>query len=207
LFSIVSLVVLGCAFLLIILSWISGSKATRLLYGGSAERLNRKTRKQMVWAAYVTLPGAIVIVATLSIFQSMGLLFWEERMLLHLPLTVIPLLSIWFLSMPRLWKLWRETLKTTGAPLPAEIRKQAAHPLIIVPFQMSALGAATLFYFLLVPPIPLHLSSAIVPILIWIAATVAVWYVHDQRWQKVSHPDNIVIHQPWRRRLRALGIF
>jgi hypothetical protein len=207
LFSLVSTIVFTCTFLLVILSWIAGSKASRLLYGGSAERLNRKTRKQMVWIAYITLPAATLILTTLFMSRSMSPIFWEDRVLLHLPLTVVPLLAIWLLSMPRLWKLWRETRKTTGAPLSAEIRKQAAHPLIIVPFQMSALGAATLFYFLLVPPIPLHLSNAIVPIVFWISATVAVWYVHDRRWQKVSQPDTVVIYQPWRRRLRGLGIF
>ncbi|WP_373233052.1 multicopper oxidase family protein [Cohnella sp.] len=205
-FSFVSNVVLGCALLLILLSWIAGSKAARLLYGGSAERLNRKARKQMVWAAYVTLPAAALIVATFIIVQSMGPVFWEDRVLLHLPLIVIPLLSIWVLAVPRQWKLWRATHKTSG-PLSAEIRLQAAHPLIIVPFQMSALGGVTLFYFLLVTPVTLHLSSAIVPILIWIAATAAVWYVHDRRWQKVSRPDSFIVYQPWRRRLRALGIF
>lgn len=205
-FSIVSNVVLGCAFLLIILSWISGSKAARLLYGGSAERLNRKTRKQLVWAGIVTLPSLILIVATFLIVQSMDPVFWEDRVLLHLPLIVIPLLAIWLLAAPRLWKLWRETHKVSG-PLSAEMRQKAAHPLIIVPFQMAALGGVTLVYFLLVTPVPLHLSNVIVPILIWIAATAAIWVRHERRWQKVSRPDAVIVYQPWRRRLRALGIF
>lgn len=205
-FSIASNVVIGCAFLLLILSWISGSKAARLLYGGSAERLNRKTRKQMVWAAYVTLPGIALIVATFLIVRSMVPLFWEDRVLLHLPLIVIPLLAIWFLAIPRLWKLWRETQKTTG-PVSAEVRRKAAHPLIIIPFQMSALAGVTLIYFLLVTPVPLHLANSSVPFLIWIAATIAVWHVHDRRWQKVSQPNAVVVYQPWKRRLRALGIF
>lgn len=205
-FSILGNIVLGCAFLIILLAWISGSKAARLLYGGSAERLNRKTRKQMVWAAYITLPSLAFIITTFVIIQSMTPVFWEDRVLLHLPLTVIPLLTIWLLAMPRLWKLWRQTHKSNG-PLSPELRRKAAHPLIIVPFQMLALGGVTLFYFLLVTPVPLQLSSAVIPILIWLAATAAVWVVHDRRWKKLSRLDTVVVYQPWRRRLRALGIF
>jgi hypothetical protein len=161
----------------------------------------------MVWIAYITLPAATLIITTLFMTRSMSAIFWEDRVLLHLPLTVVPLLAIWSLSMPRLWKLWRETRKATGAPLSADIRKQAAHPMVIVPFQMSALGAVTIFYFLLVTPVPLQLTKAIVPILIWITATVALWYVLDRRWQIISHPEAVIVYQPWRRRLRALGIF
>jgi FtsP/CotA-like multicopper oxidase with cupredoxin domain len=161
----------------------------------------------MVWVAYITLPSAALIAATFLMSQSMDTVFWLDRVLLHLPLAIVSLLAIWFLAMPRLWKLWRETRKLTGAPLPVEIRKQAAHPMVIVPFQMTALAAVTIFYFLLVSPVPLHLTKAIIPILIWITATAALWYVHDRRWQKVSAPDAIIVYQPWRRRLRALGIF
>jgi FtsP/CotA-like multicopper oxidase with cupredoxin domain len=207
LFSFLSNLIFACTFITLILAWISGSKAARLIYGGSAERLNRKTRKQMVWAAYVTLPGILFIIITFQIVQSMDPIFWEDRVLLHLPLILIPLLSIWLLSVPRLWKLWQATRRTSGAPLPVDLRKQAAHPLIIVPFQMSALGAATLFYFLLVTPVPLHFAKAIVPILLWIAATVAIWYTHNRRWQKMSQPEIVLVNRPWRRRLRALGIF
>ncbi|MCD9022196.1 multicopper oxidase family protein [Cohnella silvisoli] len=206
-FSILTNTIFASALLILIVSWIAGSKASRLLYGGSAERLSRKTRKQMVWAAYASLPAASLVVATLLMTQSMSPVFWEDRVLLHLPLTVVPLLAIWFLSMPRLWKLWRETRKLTGSPLSADIRRQAAHPLIIVPFQMSALGAVTVFYYLLVTPVPLQLTKAIVPILIWAAAIVALWFVHDRRFQRVSHPEAVIVYQPWRRALRGLGIF
>ncbi len=206
-FSIFTGVELASGLILLILSWIAGSKASRLLYGGSAERLSRKARKQLVWVALVTLPAASLIAATLLIANSMNRVFWEDRVLLHLPLAIIPLLSIWFLSIPRLWKLWRETRGTTGAPLPAEIRRQAAHPMVIVPFQMSALGAVTIFYFMLVSPMPLQLTKAIVPLMIWAAATVGLWVVHDRRWQKVGLPDAVIVYQPWRRALRGLGVF
>lgn len=206
-FSLLTGIIYACVFLLLILSWIAGNKASRLLYGGSAERLSRKTRKHMVWAAYVALPAIGIIVATLLMSVSMSPVFWEDRILLHLPLVAVPMLGIGLLAMPRLLKLWKETRGTTGAPLPARIRMQAAHPMVILPFQSSALGAATIFYLLLVTPVPLTLTKAIVPILIWLAASVALWTIHDRRLRRLSHPDATVTFQPRRRLLRGMGIF
>lgn len=206
-FSLLTGIIYACVFLLLVLSWIAGNKASRLLYGGSAERMARKTRKQMVWSAYVALPAVGMIVATLLMAASMSPVFWEDRVLLHFPLAAVPLLGIWLLALPRLMKLWKETRGTTGAPLPASIREQAANPMIIVPFQSSALGAATIFYFLLVTPVPLQLTKAIVPIFFWLAATAALWMVHNRRLRKVSLPEEAVSIQPRRRFLRGLGIF
>ncbi|WP_256759236.1 hypothetical protein [Cohnella sp. WQ 127256] len=211
-YSILQIVIYFFVFILFILSWFAGSKASRLLYGGSSERQCRKTRKQMVWAVYVTLPAIGVIITTLLIASSKGSAFWELSLLLHLPLTIIPLLAIWLLSMPRLWKLWSLTRRTTIAPLPVDIRKLAGHPWIIVPFQMSALGAATVFYFLIVTPDPLHLTKAIIPIVIWAATSVAIWFVQDRRWQRVARSSSssaiqAIPFQALRRALRVFGIF
>jgi hypothetical protein len=207
LFSLLSNVVLVGTILLIILSWVSGNKAAKLLYGGSAERLNRKVRKQMVWAAYITLSSTVILMATFLIVQSMSPIFWEDRVLLHLPLVLLPFLSVWILAVPRLWKIWQATRKLTGAPLSVDIRKQVAHPLVIVPFQMTTMSAAALLYLLLVTPVPLQFANAIIPIVLWLTATMVVWYVHNQRWLKVSQPDAVLVLRPWKRRLRALGIF
>jgi len=207
LFSIQANMIYAFTLFLLILSWIAGSKSSRLLYGGSAERISRKLRKQIVWGLFVTLPAFGIIVVTLFMTISSAPIFWIDRILLYLPLALAPLLAIWLLSMPRLWKLLRETRSLTGAPLSIEIRKQAAHPMIIVPFQMSTLGAAAIFYYLLVSPVQLQLTKAIVPIFIMAAATIVVWYVHEQRWQKVGQPEAAIQFHPWRRALRGLGIF
>ncbi|WP_239615748.1 multicopper oxidase family protein [Cohnella mopanensis] len=206
-FAIVTGIIYASVLFLIIVSWIAGSKASRLLYGGSAERLNRKTRKLIVWGCYVTLPATAMIVASLSMTVSMDPVFWEDRILLHIPLAAVPLLAIWLLTIPRLLKLWKKTRGTTGAPLPPDIRKQAAHPMIIVPYQASALGAATIFYYLLVTPVPLELTNAIVPILIWLAASAGVWFVHNRRYVQINLADATFPLNPRRRFLRGLGIF
>jgi hypothetical protein len=181
---------LGCALLLLILAWKAGSKAARLSHGGSVERLNRKTRKLLFWSAYVTLPAAAMIAAIFSSLPSLEPVFWEERVLLHIPLVAAPLLAVLLLAIPRLWMLWRDTSLTTGAPLPAYILQQAAHPLVIVPFQMTALGAVTVFYFTLVAPVPLSMAKALVPIVIWLFVSACLWILYERRWKQAAKRYN-----------------
>jgi len=207
LFFIYTAVAYACAVLTLILAWIAGSKASRLLYGGSAERLNRKTRKMIVWAVYATLPSAGIVGVTLGMASSMNPVFWEDRVLLHLPLALVPSLAIWLLSVPRLAGLRRTIRAMTGAPLPVDVRKQAARPLLIVPFQSAALGAGTILYCMLVTPVPLTLGKALVPLLFWAVATVALWVSHDRRLNKVGHPDAGASWQLRKRRLRTFGVF
>ncbi|TVX97156.1 hypothetical protein [Cohnella terricola] len=187
-FSIYNGIIGASALLLLILSWIGGRKASRLLYGGSAARLHRKTRKQMVWAAYIALPSIGIIAATLHMTASMPSVFWEDRVLLHLPLTLVPILAIWLLAMPRLWALWKTTRTDSGAPLPVEVRRQAAHPMLVVPFQTSAIAAAAILYFLLVTPVSLRFGNAIVPILLWATASAALWTIRDRRCRAIARP-------------------
>jgi heme/copper-type cytochrome/quinol oxidase subunit 2 len=190
-FSFLTTVIYGSALLLALLSWIAGRKASRLLYGGSAERLNRKIRKQMVWAAYLTVPALVVVASTLTMASYMDSAFWKERVLLHLPLTLIPLLAMWALSMPRLLKLWKMTRAMTGAPLPLDIRRQVAHPLAIVPFQMSALGAGATLYFLFVTSVSLQLTRTLIPILLLAVITWILWIAYDRRSDKAGQPEAV----------------
>ncbi|XID96191.1 multicopper oxidase family protein [Paenibacillaceae bacterium WGS1546] len=200
-------IALSSAFFLLLFSWIAGSKASRLLYGGSAERLHRKTRKAIFWAVLATLPAAGVVVATLALAATMSPVFWEDRLLLHLPLALVPALAVWTLSFPRLFKLWRTTRTLSVAPLPADIRSQAAHPMMSVPFYASALGAAAIVFFLFVPPFPLELGAALLPVLAWAAATAAIWKLRDNRARRAAETAE---PQGWRARggwLRSAGVF
>jgi len=206
LFSTLTGIVYGCVIFLIIISWIAGSKASRLLYGGSAERLHRKTRKQIVWAAYLTLPATGLIAATLAIASTMNPVFWGDRVLLHVPLTLVPLLSVWLLAVPRLVRLWKATRSLSVAPLPVEIRMQAAHPLAVLPFQMSAIGAGTIMYYLLVTPVPLRLAPVLVPILLAGAAIAAIGYAHGRRYARIGQPHAPAPSLPLGRWKRNVGI-
>lgn len=206
-FTILTGIVYACVFLTLIFSWIAGSKATKLLYGGSTERLHRKTRKQIVWAVYLALPALGLSAATLIMASTMDSVFWEDRVLLHLPLALIPALSVWLLAVPRLMKLWKATRSLSVAPLPADIRKQAAHPFLILPYQLSAIGAATILYYVLVTPVPFRLGSVLVPILLAAAAVTALGYAQQRRYVRVGEPNAPAPTLPGRRWLRTAGIF
>lgn len=187
--SILAEIELGCALLMLLLSWKTGSKAARLAQGGSVERLHRKTRKLLFWSAYASLPSVLMIVSVLASLPSLEPVFWEERVLLHLPLAAAPLLSVCLLTFPRLWFLWRDTETISGAPLPPQFVRQATSPSLIVPFHMSALGAVTLSYLTLVSPVPLNMSHAIVPILIWLLVSAGLWVLYERRCKQAMKPD------------------
>ena len=205
-FTILTSIIYACVFFLLILSWIAGSKASKLLYGGSTERLHRKTRKQIVWAVYLTLPAIGLVAATLAMAATMAPVFWEDRVLLHLPLALVPVLSVWVLAVPRLTKLWKATRNVSAAPLPVEIRKQAAQPLVILPYRMSTIGAATIFYFLLVTPVPFRLGPVLVPILLAAAAVAALGYAQERKYGRVGDANAPAPTLPRGRWLRAAGI-
>ncbi|MFC4599797.1 multicopper oxidase family protein [Cohnella hongkongensis] len=210
-FSLLTGISHACVLLWLILSLVAGSKAARLLYGGSAERLHRKTRKQIVWAAYLSLPALGLVGSALVMASTMHPAFWEDRLALHLPLALIPLLSLGLLTVPRLAKLWKETRNLSVAPLPVELRKRAAHPLVVLPFQLSAIGAGTILYYLWVTPVPLRLESVIVPLLPAAAGAAALSWSARRRFTRVGLPNAAVPSLPrgsWRRRagIACIGI-
>ncbi len=205
-FTLLTGIVYACVFFLLILSWIAGSKASKLLYGGSTERLHRKTRKQIVWAVYATLPAIGLVAATLAMAATMDSVFWEDRVLLHLPLALIPLASVWLLAVPRLTKLWQATRNVSAAPLPADIRKMTAHPLAVLPFRISAIGAGTIMYFLFVTPVPFRLGPVLVPLLLAAATATALGYAQARRYGRVGGKDAPASPTPRARWMRAAGI-
>ncbi|MFB9274696.1 multicopper oxidase family protein [Cohnella cellulosilytica] len=205
-FTILTGIAYASVFFLLILSWIAGSKASKLLYGGSTERLHRKTRKQIVWAAYLTVPALGIAAAALTMAATMNSVFWEDRVLLHLPLALIPLLSVWLLAVPRLTKLWRATRSVSAAPLPAEFRRMAAHPLAVLPYRISAIGAGTILYFMFVPPVPFRLGPILVPILLAAAAVAALGYAQERRYSAAGGRDAPASPLRRARWLRAAGI-
>ncbi|RKP47352.1 hypothetical protein D7Z26_23950 [Cohnella endophytica] len=183
-FSILAGVIYANVLLFMTAAWIAGSKASKLLYGGSPERMQRKARKLMVWIAYATLPAFSLIVATSLMPRSMNPVFREDRALLYVSLTAIPLLAIWLLTMPRLFKLWQAARRLNRVPLPAKLRQQAAQPLVVLPFRSAALAAAAILYLMLETPVTLHWPKAFGLLAVWVAATVSFWLFHDRRGQR-----------------------
>jgi len=194
--SILSAVELGSAFILLIVSWIAGSKASRLINGGSPERLFRKIRKQLVWVVFATVPAAAAAGARIAIIASPEPVMHKDRALLHLALIAVPALGIWLLAVPKLWRLWRKTAAAAGAPLPSRLRSQAADPFLVVPFRAAALGAAALLYFALTSQVPLQLSKTAPPLVAWLLATAGLWLFCARRARRIVSQEAATAGRP-----------
>ncbi|WEK54006.1 MAG: hypothetical protein P0Y55_15800 [Candidatus Cohnella colombiensis] len=185
-FNLLSNTQLASALLLLLLSWSVGRKASRLIQGGSFERLHRKTRKLLVWTILLTIPSIAIIIVTLLMTYWLEVKLWDDRILMHILLVGVPLLGVWLLATPRLWKLLRISASTNGAPLPVNIRSDVSHPFIVVPFQAFSLGAVTLFYFAFVTPVPITEMKITIPLLIYICTIIISWKLQHKRWQHIN---------------------
>jgi FtsP/CotA-like multicopper oxidase with cupredoxin domain len=192
--------------LLFIFSWIAGSKASRLVYSASAERLHRKARKQLFWTGYLTLIATAILTVIVLMMLSLDSVFWQDRAFLHAPLVAVPILSVLFMGMPKLVQIRKITKLISEAPLEPYVRGQAAEPGLIVPFQATALGALTALYFALAaPPVPFQWTDGI-PIALFLLAVIGLWIRHDRRRRTVSHPAAAVRFRPWRALLFNLSV-
>ncbi|MFC4779082.1 multicopper oxidase family protein [Paenibacillus sp. GCM10023252] len=100
---------LGGLFLFTILAWIGGKKASGLLYSGTAAKLRKKVRGQMMWAVlFLLLAGGEAALVVALAGEMPDRLLWLDRALLHAPLVGIPALWLLVVAVPRLWLLNRE---------------------------------------------------------------------------------------------------
>jgi hypothetical protein len=175
---------MGFSLVLFVAAWLAGRKASRLRYSGSAERLHRKTRKLLFRTGWLTLPALIVFSSIIWMIASLPSLFWEDRLLLNAPLIGAPLLAVWFTTVPMLWGLWKHTEHTRG-PLQSPMKRRLRSRLFIMPYQATALGAVTTFYFGLVSPVPYDPLKVETPILVYIILMTALWMHHDRRFSQM----------------------
>ncbi|OAS23862.1 multicopper oxidase family protein [Paenibacillus oryzisoli] len=185
--------ILAASVLLVIFTWIGGVKASRLLYSGSLEKLHSKTRKLLFWAWFPILPAAAVVTAIVWLQMNMDPIFWRDRVFLQAPLVVIPLLSIWFVAVPKLLKLrslTRVSLAESGAAIEPAMFHRAASPGLVFPYQLTALSAATSLYFTLVPSVPFQWMETTIPIAILIVLAASLWLRHNLRAKQVRKATN-----------------
>ncbi|NHW34655.1 multicopper oxidase family protein [Paenibacillus aceris] len=173
--------------------------------------MHRKTRKLLFWSWFPVIPAAAVLGAITWMQQTMSATFWIDHVLIQAPLVILPLLTIWFVSVPKLLKL-RSITKASGeteqavhADLTAHLK--AASPSLVLPFQMMALAALTSFYFALVPPVPFKWLDISVPLAVLVLATAGLWWRHRIRFQQVSRMETYTAPAFWKRSLAMLSVF
>lgn len=193
--------------LLALLGWLAGNRASKLVYAGTGEKLRRQTRRLLRWPPVLTVVCAAQAGSAIVIAGSFHKTFWLDRLALHAPLAVIPVLCLWFISVPRLVRLLRDTAGPEKEPLSSDIRSRTADPGLIVPFRAVALGALTALYFAFKPPFPFSLPDAAVPLLALAVALAAIGYGHSRRSRRAAQSEAALPRPPlWRRCLRGLTI-
>lgn len=208
-YSISVQIILFVSLLFVIFTWIGSVKASRLLYNQSLERMHRKASKLLFWSWFPAIPAAIIIGAIVWMQQSMDPVFWQDRVFIQAPLVILPILTIWVVSVPKLIKLrslTKQSLAETGALIEPTIYHRAASPGLIIPFQMTALGALTALYFSLVPPVPFRWLEISIPLAALVLATVGLWWRHQIRFKQVSKMEVYVIPTLWKRALTMVGV-
>lgn len=178
---------LESAFLLLLLAfaWTAGSKASRLLYFGSAERLARRSRKLLSWTVFASLAAISAATAVCLMSRSYDSAFWTGRAALHLPLIALPALGIWLSSLPSVWRLWRGAKRLNGAHVPAELAKLSASPAMIVPYQAAAIGAGASLYFLFTAPVPWGTTDVAAFVLAYMALASVLWVLHRRKMKRL----------------------
>jgi FtsP/CotA-like multicopper oxidase with cupredoxin domain len=185
--------ILAVSVLFVIFTWIGSVKASRLLYSGSLEKLHRKTRKLLFWAWFPIIPAAAIVAAIVWLQMNMDPIFWRDRIFLQAPLVVVPLLSIWFVAVPKLLKLRSLTkisLAESGTTIEPAMFQRAASPGLIFPYQLTALSAVTSLYFSFVPPVPFQWLEITIPLGVFIVLAAGFWLRHDLRAKQVRKAPN-----------------
>ncbi|WP_221469024.1 multicopper oxidase family protein [Cohnella nanjingensis] len=208
-FSLWSNIEIGVLFLIALFAWRAGASAAKLRYGGSAERLRRKTRKTISWMAALIAAIGMEIWAVVEVWAHSEWILSQDRVAVHLPIVVIPALFVVGCAVPRLFWIWRESGRRTGAPLDPELFRQASHPLLVVPLRGAALCALTAIYFYLVPPVPFIPADLILPLLLLGLLIVGLSHLQWYRWRRLLNDRDAAsatLPPLWKRSMRTLAV-
>jgi FtsP/CotA-like multicopper oxidase with cupredoxin domain len=169
--------------------WLAGYLAGRLAF--------RRTQGRMrlgAWILFIVLglAGLLTVMELFVVGQlwSFGWLFAQDRVMLGLPPLVLPTVAVLLLAAPRLWRVARRAAEDLKAPVDAASRAGAADPLLVVPVQATAVGAALLAYLTWFPP---GLPSTGTALTLWglfVFSTAALWIRQRRRFWKMSLPES-----------------
>ncbi|HEX2054417.1 MAG TPA: multicopper oxidase domain-containing protein [Actinomycetota bacterium] len=168
--------------------WLAGYLAGRLAFCRTQRRL-----RLGVWAL-LTVLGLAGLLSAAELFMvgqlgSYGWLFVEDRVILGLPPLVLPASAVLLLSAPRLWRVVRSTVVESKAPVDAASRSGLSDPLLVVPFQATAAGAALFAYLTWFPPGRPSVGTALTLWGLFVVSTAALWARQRRRHLKMGQPE------------------
>jgi FtsP/CotA-like multicopper oxidase with cupredoxin domain len=173
----------------------------RLAAATQKSRLGRHAFMLLALAMAGTLLAAAKIAAA-SVLWPDG--WWPPRngLILQVPLLAVPAVLALTFTVPRLWKIVRETLGDPDGPVDAAVRSRVSEPRFVVPVQAAMWGAGTMVYFVFFTAVPLRTAEMVIPLALAAAAVGILALRQRWRWREAGREDGM---QPGRMRrfLRA----
>lgn len=165
--------------------------------------MRRRAKRLIVWSFVLAVPAAVVVTAVVQLSSRFAYPFWQDKLLFHVPLMVVPVAAVWLFSVPRLWLLLLDMKKKEAegdVEAEAALRRQAGAVGLAFPYAMSALGSLTALYYAFVSPVPFRWMADLPPLGVLAVALLLVWLgLHGRLRRFVPKPA-------WLRWLRGLGV-
>lgn len=117
--------------------------------------------------------------------------WWPLRngLILHVPLLVLPAVSVAVFTVPRLWKMARAGLGEPDQKMGKAFRRRVSDPRFVVPVQAAMWGAGTMVYFIYFTAVPLDTMDALIPLLVTACVVAALALRQRFRWMEARLPD------------------
>src|SRR5919197_646861 len=140
--------------LLLLVMAIAGYRAGQLIFRPTWGKLRSSARWCLVLLSLAALAVLAELVAV-GVLWSFGWAFAENRVVVALPLILVPAAGAAALAAPRLWRIAWAQIADPRAPVDAEARAVASAPRLVVPVQALAVGALLCFYTVFIArPVP-----------------------------------------------------
>lgn len=192
---------------LALLLWaIAGYRAGRLVYRPTQGKLRSSARRNLALLS----AGGLAIVGNLAVvgmLWSLGWVFARDRVIVQLPLLVIPAASVFILSVPRLWKMERIEISDPKRAMDSSYRAKASDPRFVIPVQATAIGALLSFYAVFwARPVPPFVGDILPLAALLVIATALLWLRQSRRQRSLSRVKGRVDFGIGLRVLRVVSI-
>lgn len=192
--------------LLLAFGWTAGGRAFRLVYSGSGKLLRRKASGLWICLLLVTALALALLADIAWMVRAYDPVYWQDRLFLHAPLILLPAGAVWIFAAPVLLRLRRAAGDAGEASPQPEARRLAVSPRLIVPFQLTALGALAALYFTFMPPVAQRLAEVAIPLCLLPLASAALWMRHARRARKLGAAAEPPVYRRWRQTLLHLSV-
>ncbi|MFL6140738.1 MAG: multicopper oxidase family protein [Labedaea sp.] len=191
--------------LLFIIWTISGYRVGRLVFRRTRGKLQRSARWNLV---QLGINAAVILlqIAMVGLSWAVDWNFASNRVVVALPLLVVPAIAVAVLSVPRLRAISRSKPEDRAAPLPLQDRARASDPLLVVPVHAAAIGAFLDFWNVFIErPAPPYGVNLLVNWPLLVVAT-GLLYLRQRRRQRILLGRETVSGGRWYvRGLRTVG--